>query len=406
MRYVGSYVKCIVDSTRCAKCGFCKLVNICYSPNQCTGCLSCYWSCPYNARRKEEKIEERRLLSIEVDGAKHMVPEGITVKKALELIGYVFTKYPVKRGLSSPCCIGGCWSCAVLINGALERSCITPIEEGMKIETDTSGEEPLRIVHGPEPHSVGGKATPWSEKKRGRYIEVAIWVAGCNLRCPQCQNYSVTYDNSSAPYTPSRAARLITYYRRRYGVNGLAISGGEPTINRRWLIRYFRELRRLNPDEDARLHLDSNGTVLTPDYIDELVEVGCNNIGVEPKGARVETFMEITGIKDRELAEKYLSTSWRAIKYIADNYLDRVYLGVGLPYNPVFMSLEEVAEVGDKIARIDPEIQVCVLDYFPTFRRRDIRRPTPSQMLRVKKVLEETGLKYVIVQTSIGHIGP
>ena len=56
-----------------------------------------------------------------------------------------------------------------------------------------SGREPLRIVHGPEPHTVGGKATPWSEKRKGRYIEVAIWVAGCNLRCPQCQNFHVTY---------------------------------------------------------------------------------------------------------------------------------------------------------------------------------------------------------------------
>lgn len=27
------------------------------------------------------------------------------------------------------------------------------------------------------------------------YGEVVIWVAGCNLRYPQCQNYRITYDN-------------------------------------------------------------------------------------------------------------------------------------------------------------------------------------------------------------------
>lgn len=58
------------------------------------------------------------------------------------------------------------------------------------------------------------------------------------------------------------------------------------------------------------MHLDSNGTILTSDYIDELIEAGVNNIGVEPKGLRLETFMDITGVTDRRLAELYLETSW------------------------------------------------------------------------------------------------
>ncbi len=115
--------------------------------------------------------------------------------------------------------------------------------------------------------------------------------------------------------------------------------------------------------------------------------------------------MKITGIRDREVAKKYLETSWNAVRYIRDSYPE-VYLGVGVPYNPAFMSMEEVAEIGERIASIDPEIQVCVLDYFPTFRRRDIKRPSPLQMLKVKRVLNGCGLKYVIMQTSLGHFGP
>ena len=68
--------------------------------------------------------------------------------------------------------------------------------------------------------------------------------------------------------------------------------------------------------------------------------------------------------------------------------------------------LEEVADIGDKIYSVDPTVQVTVLDYFPTFKRRDIRRPTVSEMLKVKKILEDRGLKTVIVQTVEGHIGP
>ncbi|MEM2578189.1 MAG: radical SAM protein [Candidatus Bathyarchaeia archaeon] len=348
----------------------------------------------------------RKMINVIVDGVPYYVPERITIKEALRLCGYEVGIYPDEGIIQAPCSSGGCWSCAVIANGEVVRACLTGVKDGMKISTDTRHIMPLRIIHGPEPHTVGGKATPWFEEKGRRYIEVAIWTAGCNLRCRSCQNYSVTYDNSSKPISPIEAAREITYYRRIYGVKGMAISGGEPTLNRRWLIEYFRELRRLNPDKGARLHLDSNGTLLTPAYIDELVEAGANNIGVEPKGIRVETFMNITGITDRSLAERYLKTSWEAVKYLVDNYRDKVYIGVGIPYNSAFMSLEELAEIGDKINSIDPEVQVCVLDYFPTFRRREIKRPRYKEMLKVREILNGRGLKYVIVQTIYGHVGP
>jgi pyruvate formate lyase activating enzyme len=189
-------------------------------------------------------------------------------------------------------------------------------------------------------------------------------------------------------------------------VDRMAISGGEATLNRPWLVAYFRALRELNPDPAARLHLDSNGTLLTPDYVDELVKLGVTDIGVEPKGVRPETFMHITGTADRSLATQYLSTAWEAIAYIADHYQERVFLGVGLPYNPALVGLEEVREFGRRLAAIDPHTQLCVLDYFPTFRRRNLRRPQINEMMQVKQVLEDTGLRTVIVQTAVGHLGP
>ena len=397
-------IKVIVDELKCVNCGFCRTVNKCFSPQECIGCLSCYHACPYEARRIIYEEVEPKKVKIIVDGVSYEVPKGISVAKALEYIGFKWGK-PGSKKPSLPCRTGGCWSCALIVNGEYTRTCITPVRDGMEIETNVEEVEPLRIVHGPEPHLVGGKATPWYEVNGKSYVEAAIWVAGCNLRCPQCQNYSVTYDNTSKPLTPKEAARMLTTCRIMYNTKGVAISGGEPTLNRRWLIEFFKELNRLNPRK-VRKHLDSNATLLTPDYIDELVEAGCNNIGVEPKALRLETYMEITGIKDRDLASKYLETAWKALEYIVERYRDKVYVGVGIAYNKAWMTFDEVAEIGDKIANIDPKVQVTVLDYFPTFRRRDIKRPKVSEMLRVKKILEERGLKTVIVQTSIGHIGP
>jgi len=187
----------------------------------------------------------------------------------------------------------------------------------------------------------------------------------------------------------------------------MAISGGEATLNRPWLTRFFRELRRLNPDSQARLHLDTNATILTPDYVDELIEAGVTDIGPDIKGSKTETFMRITGITNKELAERYLQNQWKITKYMVDNhYPERVFLGIGIPYNPELITLEEILEMGEKIASMNPEVQVCLLDYFPAFRRTDMNRPTVTEMKKAREALISAGLKTVLAQTAVGHIGP
>ena len=348
-----------------------------------------------------------REVSIEIDGKRVKVRGGITVKKALEISGHTVTKYPEQGSLFAPCEIGGCWSCAVEIDGELKPACITPVKDGISVRTELPADyTPRRIVHGFSGHTVGGVGTPWWLKGTHEYIEAACFAAGCNLRCPQCQNWETTYTGKGRALTPREAAEAMTATRSRFGADRMAISGGESTLNRRWLVEYVRELKSLNPDPNARIHVDTNASILTRDYIDELVGAGMTDIGPDLKGYYPETFMRITAIEDRGLAQRYLNTAWDAARYLIKGYKDRVFVGIGIPYNKELISVQEIGLMGEKLHEIDHEVQVCVLDYRPEFRRRDLIKPGYEEMVEIHRVLKEKGLTTVICQTGYGHIGP
>jgi pyruvate formate lyase activating enzyme len=329
-----------------------------------------------------------------------------SVIQVLGSLGFNITSYPEKDSIFIPCRTGGCFSCAVLINGELKPSCITPISEGMDIITQVSDYTPKRIVSGFQGHHVGGVGTPkdLTFSSPLGYLEVACFASGCLYRCPTCQNWQITYMSNISPLTPNEAATRLTVERKHYQVNRMAISGGESTLNRKWLTEFIYSLKKLNPDNKARIHVDTNASILTTDYIDELVEKGMTDIGPDLKGIQLETFMKITNVKSNDLAKKYLRTSWNAVKYILDEYSDEIFMGVGIPFNKTFMSLEEISKIGYQLAEWNPEIQVTVLDYRQEFRAHTILRPTYKDMFQVKGILESSGLKKVICQTSGGYI--
>lgn len=413
-----SFYVCRRNSKECRDCGFCTEYFSCPGVGKpsierfetaCIDCDVCYIACPYRAVERIEDVVPRKQITIVVDSEYFAVPERTTVKRALELLGLEFGKFPDETKIFAPCETGGCYACTMQIDGKPKPACVTPVRDGMTIGFELPKDYvPLRRVSGFQPHPVGGVGTPWRVKKSGqRYVEVACFAHGCNLRCPQCQNFTVTYDNMAPALTPFEAAAVLTAERNKYGLDRMAISGGEPTLNRNWLIRFFEELHRLNPDKKARLHLDTNATVLTPEFVDGLVEAGMTDVGPDLKGLRTETFMKITGIGDEKLAGRYLGNAWSITRYTIDCYYPKsLFVGVGIPYNKNLITLEEIREMGERIADINSEVQVCLLDYFPTFRRLNMKRPSVAEMREARETLVETGLKTVLAQTTVGHLGP
>ena len=84
------------------------------------------------------KDEPGKTVEITVDGRKLAAKEGEKILAALLANGIIVNWYTVKRkeprGLF--CGIGQCTDCAMIVNGKPNvRTCITPVKEGMVIET-------------------------------------------------------------------------------------------------------------------------------------------------------------------------------------------------------------------------------------------------------------------------------
>lgn len=396
---------------RCQSCGACGEIVDCPGASRmvCYGCGACVQACPNEALKLIERPPGSRI-TIEIDGQPVQVPQLITVKEALLGAGYPVADLPEEPGLFVPCQVGACWSCAVEVDGRAAKACVTGVSEGMKIKTHLpEGYVPQRIVMNFSGHPGGGVGTPWQVKRYKdtafTIIEAVCFTAGCNFKCPQCQNWFVTWRGTGEALTPGEAAQRLTLVRRRLKVDSLLISGGECSLNRPWLVQFVRSLKALNPEPRARFHVDTNGSVLTHSYLDELMEAGMTNIGIDLKAQETETFMRITGLQDRAQADKYKEVAWEAVEYLVRQYAGKVFVGIGIPYNREFISMDEMARMGERLLRISPELQVTAMNYRPEFRSK-ITIPEDEEMERVRDVLRSTGLKTVLSQGTAGYIGP
>jgi predicted molibdopterin-dependent oxidoreductase YjgC len=79
-----------------------------------------------------------KMVEITVDGEKIQARDGEKILAALLANGIIINRYTVDReeprGLF--CGIGQCTDCAMIVNGKPNvRTCITPVKEGMVVET-------------------------------------------------------------------------------------------------------------------------------------------------------------------------------------------------------------------------------------------------------------------------------
>lgn len=84
------------------------------------------------------KIEKGRLVDFTLDGVPMEGYEGEPIAAALRAAGVMVHRHTNKLGLPRGifCAIGRCTDCVMIVDGKYNvRTCVTPLQEGMKVET-------------------------------------------------------------------------------------------------------------------------------------------------------------------------------------------------------------------------------------------------------------------------------
>ncbi len=357
----------------CLGCGFCTYYVRCPGgAGNCIGCGACLKGCPAGGRELVTVPGPEPVAPIRVDGRTLSVPAGSSLARALALAD-------AAGACGTGCATGGCWSCAVIADGELVRPCCTGVRAGMEVVTDREAVEslpPRRLVSFFPGHL---------------HASMSVFTHGCNYACGFCHNWEITFSSVGRALTPAEAAVATRRMTGRGGNRRTGISGGEPTLNRRWLVEYVRRLREDSPE--VRIQVDTNGSLLTPDYIGELWEAGMTDVSVDLKGLEPETFGRITGLRDPGAAAGFHARSWAAVEHILSDYAGRLHVAAAIPYHPAIMPGDEVVAIGRRLGEMRRGLDVNLIVYQPAFRMRHVPEADGADVAQIAAALGETGVR-------------
>ena len=107
----------------------------------------------------------------------------------------------------------------------------------------------------------------------GPGMRLVAWLSGCQFRCVYCHNPDTWKLTNGMPVSVTRAVEVVNQYRHdlRIMKGGLTISGGEPLMQHRFVVKLFAAVQKLG----VHTALDTNGYLGNRLSDDDL---GCINL--------------------------------------------------------------------------------------------------------------------------------
>jgi len=161
-----------------------------------------------------------------------------------------------------------------------------------------------------------------------KVIACSVFLFGCNFRCPYCQNPELII----GPKEPSVSLEeFFNFLKRRTGlIEGVCITGGEPTINRD-LPLFIIKVKELG----FKVKLDTNGS--NPSMLEDLIERGLLDYVAMDVKAPPYKYDVLAGVK---VDEKKIKESVEVVKSSNIDYEFRITIPPG------FFTVRDIIEMG------------------------------------------------------------
>ena len=169
---------------------------------------------------------------------------------------------------------------------------------------------------------------------------------GCNLKCPFCQNYEISY------MAPQSLADTALHYKDRGNI-GVAFTYNEPLVG--W--EYVRDTARLVKERGMDTVLVTNGSASLDTLAAFLPWIDAMNIDL--KGFREAYYHKLGG--NLNVVKEFIKQA------AAECHVELTTLIVPGEND----SVEELEEEAEWIASLDPDIPLHVTRFFPQFRMTD-----------------------------------
>ncbi|MGC9443762.1 MAG: radical SAM protein [Candidatus Methanospirareceae archaeon] len=205
-------------------------------------------------------------------------------------------------------------------------------------------------------------------------LKPRVWItlSGCNFRCRGC--FSFAREPIGEPMTAEQVEALVKRAARQYYGDTLleeaVITGGEPTLDREYLVTLLARLHEMVPE----IVLDTHGYYLDDAYLRELIKAGLTEVMFDLKAF------------DERLHEWYTGYSNRKILANIRNAYGKVKLVVNTVYIPGIVGDREIERIAEFLAGLETDgkpIDFRINQFRAELSREPIaRNPFPKEVER------------------------
>ena len=220
---------------------------------------------------------------------------------------------------------------------------------------------------------------------------LSVGSYGCNLRCPFCQNYEISWSDRAMRFqeqadliSPEELAATALYYRDSGNI-GVAFTYNEPLVG----YEYVRDAARLVRDQGMKNVLVTNGTADLP-VLQEILPY-MDGMNIDLKGFSEEYYKDLLG-GDLNMVLSFIK---EAVKYCHVELTTLVIPGENDSEEEMRQMTRWISRLKNREGkRIGYNVPLHVSRFFPRFHMTDREATDVKKIYRLAEVAREH-IKYV-----------